>query len=388
MRKFITLFIIFCSVSIVHAEIKVKSFAPIRSDLTAIEQPVLGTNGQACALVKVKTLAMGIMAEALQLKEKPLDTQRLQTLVRIEQPCPEHSNELWLYFTTETKRFRLMHPDYGFMADGPDISNGYFIPQWEMHEGQTFVMEIELSENTMPQGAGGTMALPPLPALSEVTVDSDDAWMQLKIDNTRIKRGYSILVAEGEHTLREGRFLNPKRTETITVSRGEPLTINAHPSAFPVAIFAGAEVAKPTSQSEIGYGARLGIVGRWGMYGSFVKTWGSSGSFPTLRKESFIYDPVFCYSDPEVVYQSYSGGFIYRGYSGIHVYAGAGYGSSKVTWQKTDGKRYEVPEESKSGLTYEAGALLNLSYFYVSGGAEYLDGNWIGHLGLGIYLKK
>ena len=388
MRKLITLLLILCAACTARAEIKVTNFAPARSDLSAIEQPVLGTNGQICALVKVKTKVQGILAEATQQKEKPTDTPRVQTLVRVEQPCAEHSQELWLYFTTETKRFRLMHPTYGLMADGPNITNGYFVPQWEMLKGQTYVMEIELTDNTMSQNAGSVMALPALPEMSEVKLESDDAWMQLKIDDARVNRGTTIRVPEGEHTFREGRLLNPKRSETITVRRGEPLTLKAQPSAFPVAIFAGAELAKPTSQSEMGYGARVGIVGRWGVYGSYVRTWGSSGSFPTLRKESFSLDPVFYYSDPEVIYQSFGVGFIYRCYAGIHLYAGAGYGSSKVTWLKTDGKRYELPEDTKSGLTYEAGALVNVSRFYLSGGAEYLDGNWIGHLGLGIYLKK
>ena len=388
MKKLIFLILFLLSTSYLRAEIKIKSFNYVRGDQTAIYHPVLGTNGQFCALVKVKTSVQGIMAEALQMRETPKDAKRSQTLVRIEQPCAEHRDELWLYFTTETKRFRLMHPDYGFLSEGPNISNGYFLPQWDMQEGNTFVMEIELTDNTMPQSAGSMMALPPLPEMSEVRLESDDAWMQLKIDDASVTRGTTILVPEGEHKFREGRFLNPKRSETISVHRGEPLTLKAQPSAFPVAIFAGAELAKPTSQSEMGYGARVGIVGRWGVYGSFVRTWGSSGSFPTLRKESFSLDPVFYYSDPEVIYQSFGGGFIYRCYSGIHLYAGASYGSSKVTWLKTDGKRYELPEDTKSGLSYEAGALLNVSRFYLSGGAEYLDGNWIGHLGLGIYLKK
>ena len=388
MRKLITFLLVLFAADMARAEIKVTSFAPVRSDMTAIDHPVLGTNGHACALVKVKTKVQGILAEAIQQKEKPLDTLRRQTLVRIEQPCPEHSGELWLYFTTETKRFRLMHPEYGLMADGLTVTNGYFVPQWELLEGRTYEMEVELTANSMPQGAGGSMALPPLPELSAVTVESDDAWMRLKIDDARLTRGTTILVPEGEHTFREGRFLNAKQWEPITVRRGEPLTLNAHPSEFPVAIFAGFELAKPTSQSEIGYGARLGIVGRWGAYGSFVRTWGSSGSFPTLRKESFIHDPVFCYSDPEVIYHSVGGGLIYRCYSDLHVYAGVGAGSCKVTWLKTDGKRYEVPDESKNGLTYEAGALCNISRFYVSAGAENLGGNWIGHLGFGVYLKK
>lgn len=388
MRKILSLLLFIISVCSAYAEIKVTSFTPARSDMSAIDHPVLGTNGRACALVKVKTKVQGMLADALQLKEKPYDTQRIQTLIRIEQPCPEHSQELWLYFTTDTKRFRLMHPDYGLLTDGPNITNGYFVPQWEMLEGNTYVMEIELTENTMPQGAGGTMALPSLPRLNEVTLESDDAWMQMKIDDARLSSGTMILVPEGDHTFREGRFLNPKHSKTISVRLGEPLTINANPSAFPIAIFAGLELAKPTSQSEMGYGARLGIVGKWGLYGSFVRTWGSSGSFPTFHKESFTVDPVFLYSDPEVIYQSFGGGFIYRCYGGIHLYAGVGYGSNKVTWLKTDNKRYEVSDESKSGLTYEAGALINVSRFYLSGGAEYLDGNWIGHLGFGIYLKK
>lgn len=388
MRKLLLLLLIIFSAYSMRAEISVIGFAPARSDMSAIDQPVLGSNGRTCALVKVKTTVPGILAEALQQREKPNDTQRVQTLMRVEQPCPEHSQELWLYFTTETKRFRLMHPDFGLMADGPNVTNGYFVPQWEMLEGRTYVMEIELTDNTLPQGAGGTMALPSLPGLSKVTLESDDAWMQLKIDDARLNRGTTILVPEGEHTFSEGRFLNPKHTQNIAVRRGEPLTFHAHPSSFPVAIFAGLELAKPTSQSEMGYGARLGIVGRWGVYASFVRTWGSGGSFPTLRKESFSLDPVFYYSDPEVIYQSFGGGFIYRCYSGIHLYAGAGYGSSKVTWLKNDGKRYELPEDTKSGLSYEAGALLNISRFYLSGGTEYLDGNWIGRMGVGIYLKK
>lgn len=388
MKKLIFLILFLLSASYLRAEIKIKSFNYVRGDQTAIYHPVLGTNGQFCALVKVKTSVQGIMAEALQMRETPKDAKRSQTLVRIEQPCAEHRDELWLYFTTETKRFRLMHPDYGFLNEGPNISNGYFLPQWEMLEGNTFVMEIELTENTLPQGAGGTLAMPSLPVMCEVTTESDDSWMKLKIDNARVKRGSTILVPEGEHTFKEGRLLNPKRKQTFDVNSTEPLTLKAHASELPVSLFAGFEAAKPTSQADMGYGARLGIVGRWGAYGSFVKTWGDNGSFKPLLKESFIYDPVFTYSDPEVSYQSFVGGIIVRCYSCIHLYAGAGAGSRKVSWLKDDGQRYEVTDESQSGLTYEAGALINFYRLYISGGAERLGDNWVGHLGFGIYLTK
>lgn len=370
-----------------QADIKVTIYTPVHSDLTAIQHPVLGTNGKICALVKVKTSTMGIMAEAIQAKESPQDAQRLQTLVRIEQPCPEHSDELWLYFTTETKRFRLMHPDHGHMAEGQNISNGYFVPQWEMLEGKTYAMEVELTDNTLPQGAGGAMALPSMPRMCEVRVESDDSWMRMKIDDARVKRGTTLLVPEGEHTFKEGRFLNPKSKQTFTARSAEALTLKAHPSDFPVALFAGMEAAKPSSLSQMGYGARLGIVGRWGVYGSVVSTWGNNGPFQPLIKGSFVADPIFYYSDPEIVYQSFMGGGIVRCYSGIHVYAGLGMGSFKVTWLKDDGQRYEVQDEGQSGLTYEVGTLVNFSRFCLSAGTEYLGGNWVGHLGLGIYLK-
>lgn len=388
MRKLISLLLFLLSALTIHAEIKVVSFTLVRTDMTADRYPVLGTNGKSCALVKVKTSEQGILAEAKQAKETPNETLRPQGLVRIEQPCPQHPDELWLYFTTETKRFRLMHPVYGLLADGEDLKNGYYLPQWTLQEGRTYVMEVELTPSSLPQGSGGTIALPAMPEMCEVKLESDDKWMRMKVDDGSAKRGTMMLVPAGEHTFSQGRFLNPKHRQKFTAHPGEQLTLTAQPSALPIAIFAGAEAAKPTNQSEMGYGGRLGIVGRWGVYGSFVKTWGESGPFEKLNKGSFAADPLFYYSDPKVCYQSWSAGFIVRCYSGIHVYAGAGSASCKVTWLKTDGKRYENVDETMSGLSYEAGALINLYQFYLSGAAECLDGNWVGRFGIGIYLKK
>lgn len=387
MKKLICFIALLLTVWTVRAEIKVKSFSPAYGDQTATQRPVLGSNGYLCTLIKVKTSTQGILADALQMKETPYDTRRIQTLMRVEQPCPEHSDELWLYLTTETLRFRLMHPQYGLMdEDSNNMRNGYYELQWRLPEGSTYVMEIELTDNTQPVGASITS--PTMPEMGEVKVESDDGWMRLRVDEARLKRGTTVFVPEGEHTFREGRFLNPKRSQPFTVRRGESLTLTSHPSELPVSLFAGAEVAKPTSQSEMGYGVRLGIVGRWGVYGSFVRTWGEGGSYPMLNRNGFAFEPLFAYSDPKVSYQSWCVGGIVRCWSCLHLYAGVGMGERHVSWLKDDGQRYESEEEQIDGFTFEAGALVNIHRFYLSGGAERLGDSWVGRVGFGLYLTK
>ena len=366
----------------VWADITIEKFSEDRFGNVA-QQRVLDDEGKFCALIKVKTDVQGLLVDATQVRQKK-GSKQLQTVYLVEQQCEAHPDEVWIYLSSKTKRFRLFHPSFGGMKEGSAfVRNGYYYPDTDINPEITYQMQIKCDESSLP----ATQLSPTLPKLVEAQFNSDQNANMMYFDGGRVHPGQTYLVPAGDHDFVTKRLFYKTSRQKVDAIPGRPLSLSSSLSRIPVDVFAGPEVGKPSSYSDLAYGFRAGIICRWGVYVSYLSTVGYSADGDPVKPELLPYEPLTPFSDPHCQYDQWSVGLIYRCFSSLHVYAGIGQATRSVNWQGLDDKRHEHLADHKSGSAWEAGVLYNVNKFYLSAGADCLDGSFGGRVGVGIFLN-
>ncbi len=364
------------------ADISIEKFSEARFGNVA-QQRVLDSEGKFCALIKVKTDVQGILIDATQVRQKKGNIQE-QTVYLVEQQCEAHPDEVWIYLSSKTKRFRLLHPSYGGMKEGSTfVRNGYYYPDTDIDPEIVYLMEIKCDASTLPASS----VSPSLPNLVEAQFSSDQDAIMMYLDGGRVHAGQTYLVPAGGHKFVSKRLFYKTSRQTVDAVPGRPLSLSSSLSRIPVEVFAGPEVGKPSSYSDLAYGFRAGIICRWGVYVSYLSTLGYSANGDPVKPELLPYEPLTPFSDPHCQYDQWSVGLIYRCFSSLHLYAGIGQATRSVNWLGLDDKRHEHLADHKSGSSWEAGVLYNVNKFYLSAGADCLDGSYGGRVGVGIFLN-
>lgn len=366
------------------ADIRITSFNLDTKDKDAMNHPVLDQYGHLCALIKIKTPFQGLGADALQQREKE-EKKAKQTLYIIEPANAEHPDETWLYVSDQTKRLRLTHPLYGNLSEGTDVRFGFYYPTIEIVTGLVYNMKIECDENDNYIKSTSSTALP---KIGTVSFETDDDRTTMWWDGGMVHPGQSYRVRQGEHSFKASRFFCKPIKEQYIVKSDQTLRISATPQKTSINILAGIEVGKPSSYSNLAYGARLGVSFlHWGYYASFM-TSGAKADGADVDTGTFTHEYKMPYTDAKCHYASWHVGAIYRLWAPLQVYAGLGYAQRDITWSGLDGKRHAYEPDHAGGASWECGLLCNVNKFYVSIGTDNLKGKFGGKMGLGVYLTN
>lgn len=367
-----------------RADISIVDFSTIRRGMV-IQQRVLDDKGKFCALIRVKTDIKDIMVDATQVrKEKSASPD--QTLYLLEPQCADHPDEVWVYLSSATKRIRLFHPVYGGMKDeSAGVRYGYYYLPDDLSPELVYTMEIECKESDT------STSLNAATTMSHTLVDAhfscDDDATKLYLDGNRVIAGKKYLVPTGQHSFKASRLFHNTEKQRFEAIAKQPIDLSASLSRIPANVFGGIELGKPTSYSDLAYGVRAGILCRWGLYFSFLTTLGNATDGDAVDISRLPFESIPPYSDPHCQYQHWNVGLIYNCYSALHIYAGVGQATRSVNWLGLDGKRHEMVADHFSGTSWEAGLLCNWKKFYLSAGADCVDGSYGGRVGAGIYLN-
>lgn len=366
------------------ADISVVEYSVVRRGMN-MQQRVLDDTGRFCALIRIKTDVKDLMVDATQVRDKKTANHD-QTLYLVEPQCESHPDEIWVYLSSASKRIRLYHPVYGGMKDESEgVRFGYYYLPDGVNPEYVYKMEI----NCTGKGSSeiGNAVTPLNQTLVDVRFSSDDDADKLYLDGNSVRKGEYYLVPTGDHTFTARRLFYATEKQRFEAIANQSIDLKASLKRIPVNVFAGLELSKPTSYSDLAYGVRAGIVCRWGLYFSYLTTLGNAADGDAVNLACLPFESIPPYSDPHCQYNHWNVGLLCNCFSALHLYAGVGQATRSVNWLGLDGKRHEMLDDHFSGTSWEAGLLYNVNRFYLSAGADCVDGSFGGRVGVGIFLN-
>lgn len=368
-----------------HADIVIHEYTYDPNDTSANLHPVLDKNSRPCAVLRLKTDDQAIRLEAYNTKGKRANNPE-STLYYLELQNEEHPHELWAYLGEGTTMFRLIHPQSGLMADAEYVTDGFFVPTSPLIAGATYTADVELSPASSPFDIN-SITLPKPVELTEVTFVANQKSVVYRWDNQTMLTDVAYKIPVGEHTLVTQRGMGQSMTDEYILLPGQKINIKSSFVKVPTYLIGGVEVCNPSTYSNLAYGVRIGIVRKWGVYGSFVTTFGGSSDGLDVDISHFYNQPISPYTDGFCQYTCATLGTIYRFDSPFHLYGGLGYANRTVTWLGRDNKRHEDKDSQQSGIAFELGALYNWRNLYFWAGTQCFGGKFSTNLGVGMYIK-
>ncbi|GHV51869.1 hypothetical protein FACS1894181_14370 [Bacteroidia bacterium] len=177
---------------------------------------------------------------------------------------------------------------------------------------------------------------------------------------------FKVEMASSKSPPRDTSSTTGKLPETKPAVTKEPKQRNPSSTKGAVFLMPGVSIGKTMS-----YSLMAGYAGDWGGYIKAKSNFASDESTGTAGKNEVFFDSNYAAKTGR---SSFSAGLLARLAPSCYLSAGVGYGTKWVQWKSISNQLVKIDELSYSGIEPEAGVIIKIQSFAISGGFSALFG--------------